>query len=444
MEPSRGKIKETVLLVLLHILLPTVDIFTDLLLVGRFYYYGEHPGWGTMMFLPFLANYTISWYAWFHADKRKMIGALAALFCWYPQYKTVEVIRLVWTEGLAGGLAKKSQFQRDIAQYEVFCESVPSTLTVGFLLVQAAVLRKDGMEHLIDLNSKKDVVLFGFSFGSSFFSASFGMAKSLKVGPCRILAQTKSTIEGLLSPRFILIFFSIAVTFAGKALALATSIAARDECTELLDEYQHTASAVAIITTLCPGFFTALFACYHHRMIKTFLAHPSIYLLPAFTHFTFATTKLSARKDEESSNVGGGGEAETFIAFSPKYTAVNIALSFAGQVAYFVVLYPIEQRWDCHLSNNLKLDVSVFMAGSLLTLFITFDSKVLSWYANTVSTEYGALHPAQPQVPFVLRGQEVVEEVVLGQLATGNLQLAIKGPVEPDAKKCAGDSSRSY
>ena len=107
-ESSRGKIKETVLLFLLHIILPTVDIFTDLQLVGRFYNNKDY-GWGTMMFLPFLANYTHSWYAWFYADKRKMVGALAALFCCYPQYKTVMVIRKVWTDGLADGLAKKGQ-----------------------------------------------------------------------------------------------------------------------------------------------------------------------------------------------------------------------------------------------------------------------------------------------------------------------------------------------
>ena len=441
MESSRGKIKETVLLFLLHIVLPTVDIFTDLQLVGRFYHNGD-KGWGTLMFLPFLANYMISWYAWFYADKRKMVGALAALFCCYPQYKTVEVIRKVWTGGLADGLAKKGQFQRNITQYEVFCESVPSTFIIGYLVVQAAILRKPSLKHLIDVNSKADVVLFGFSLGSSFLSAAFGMAKSLNVGPCRILALAKSTIQGLLSPRFILIFFSIAVTFAGKALALATSIAVnpsdesdvqnyntRPDCGtlssnstdyqlptgdyQLADEYQGTASAVAVITTLCPGLFTALFACYHRRMIKTFLIHPSVYLLPTFTHFTFATTKLSVKKDQAASNVEA--EAETFIVFCPKYTAVNIVFSFIGQVAYFAALYPLEQTWDCHLSNNLKWDVSLYVAGSLLTLFITFGDKTISRWTNTDSTEYGALLPAQPQVPYVLRGQEAVEEVVLAQ-----------------------------
>ena len=67
------------------------------------------------------------------------------------------------------------------------------------------------------------------------------------------------------------------------------------------------------------------------------------------------------------------------------------------------------------VSNNLKWDVSLYVAGSLLTLFITFGDKTISRWTKTDSTEFGALLPAQPQVPYVLRGEEAVEEVVLAQ-----------------------------
>ena len=101
-------IKETVVLSLLNVVLPTVDVYSDFALVLNFYrgsrrnpycdeeykadrinwnerincYYNDdvpssnvtytpHYGWGTMMLLPFLLNFLICWYVWATTDKRK-------------------------------------------------------------------------------------------------------------------------------------------------------------------------------------------------------------------------------------------------------------------------------------------------------------------------------------------------------------------------------------
>ena len=96
------KIKETIILSVLNVVLPSVDVYSDIALVGNFlvgsrrnpycdelypnnyysdfidrlncYYndsvpttnvtYTSHYGWASMMFVPFLFNYLICWYVW--------------------------------------------------------------------------------------------------------------------------------------------------------------------------------------------------------------------------------------------------------------------------------------------------------------------------------------------------------------------------------------------
>merc|ERR1712218_182817 len=66
-----------------------------------------------------------------------------------------------------------------------------------------------------------DSVLFLVGFSSSIITSSLGLAKNLKVGPCRILPEQKTNLGGLLSPRFILILFACGFTLVGKGVALS-------------------------------------------------------------------------------------------------------------------------------------------------------------------------------------------------------------------------------
>ena len=66
--------KETILLVLLSIILPSLDVYSDLVLIVKFYI-----GRGTMMVVPFLLNYLICWYVWATTDKWKAVTCLPEL-----------------------------------------------------------------------------------------------------------------------------------------------------------------------------------------------------------------------------------------------------------------------------------------------------------------------------------------------------------------------------
>ena len=125
------KVKETLLLTFLNVLLPTVDIFTDQISITKLYigtlahvdcdekrelepfrlrgyaidswgdakskcianssteglYHIRHPIWATSLLVPFLINYLTTWAIWWSIDKRKAISWIAPLLSVYPQVR---------------------------------------------------------------------------------------------------------------------------------------------------------------------------------------------------------------------------------------------------------------------------------------------------------------------------------------------------------------------
>ena len=133
---TRQQIQETAILFLLNIALPTVDVVTDLILVQKFFVSG-HPNFGTTLLLPFLANYILTWVAWWKMDKKKNVMFLMSVtFGCYPQAKAASVIRWIWADP-AKGIQKKRSLMRDISEFEVFAEAVPVVLIMTVLLVKA-------------------------------------------------------------------------------------------------------------------------------------------------------------------------------------------------------------------------------------------------------------------------------------------------------------------
>ena len=131
-----------------------------------------------------------------------------------------------------------------------------------------------------------------------------GLAKSLKVGPCRIPPEQKTQLRGFLSPRFVLLFFACGLALFEKAAALADTVT----CTSETETSENDLGAVdiAIFTFFLPGFIIGLFACWHRGILKTFLAHPSIFLpSPASL---LSPTQIIAAEEKEQVRGGGGGE----------------------------------------------------------------------------------------------------------------------------------------
>ena len=442
--PSRWeKIKETVILILLSVILPSVDVFSDGGVTFVFFrgsrhnpycdqefearriiswgetlncYYNDsvptsnvtytsHVGWGSMMLVPLLLNYLICWYVWATTDKRKAVTWIAALFSFYPQFVACKIIWLIWSDSKKG-LKKKQHLERDLVQIETFVEAVPSTITMTYLFIRK-LQEAEGHQVIFDDHNDKDFILFLVAYLTSIISSSLGLAKSLKVGPCRILPEQKRCLRGLLSPRFILIFFACGFSLVAKGFGLAGGVQALEG-----GDFLAGGGALALSTFFLPGFLTGLFACWHKGILKTFLVHPSVFLLPVFSSFTFASnSKVCCGGGGQTEDTENGPEAEkdeTFITFSPKYTVVNAGLSAVGVLA-FVFAFPLIQNlqplsyWD----TVLPIVGTPFILGLLPTLAATFSNRCTCCRSCCCSCcdgsfDLGALLPSAPRTQYIL------------------------------------------
>ena len=439
--PSRGeKIIETLVLGVLNIALPSADVNSDLGLIYVFYrgsrenpycdekypywrneerldcYYDDdvptsnvtytpHYGWGTMMLLPFLLNYLISWYVWAITDKRKAVTWVAALLSFYPQFVALKIIRQIWVNPKRG-LQKKRHLERDLSQIETFWESVPSVLIMSYLTGQR-IRESKGSE--IIFNHGTNYVLFLVAISTSTVTTSLGLSKNLKVGPCRILHEQRKNLKGLLSPRFVLIFFACGLTLVGKGVAVASSVAFADfgRCSQ--DAGLAAKAAIVVSTVFLPGFLLSLFSCWHRGILKTFLAQPSIFLLPVFSHFTFVSnSKLCGGGGEERGEVESA-EEETFITFSPKYTAVNVCVSIAGFLASVLMMHLTSpNHWNCFERYQAYGGRLSSLLGLLLTLVVAFsNNRVFKRFCCASCSlsqpfEVGALLTSSPHTPYIL------------------------------------------
>ena len=104
------------------------------------------------------------------------------------------------------------------------------------------------------------------------------------------------------------------------------------------EEHKVLVIATSVLTIYLPGFVLGVAACWQENMLETIIAHPSLVLMPTFTHFTFrSNTRWCRGQMEEEEEEGGkpsGDSTESFITFSPKFTIVNIILSIIGSVIY--------------------------------------------------------------------------------------------------------------
>ena len=214
-------LKETILLGILNIGLPTADVYSDIALTAKLYtatitttdwtydhYNGTwtrtsttsigHPIYATCLLIPFLVNYALGWRAWYFSDmknhhqRKKFTWILALLGC-YPQLLAARVIWLFWKQP-GKALRKKKHLERNVIENEVFTEAVPSTLIMTGLMVYLIIQSRPDPEcQLFSCEDARILVagygegdgygkyLFFTTFATSVLSAGLGLAKCLKV-----------------------------------------------------------------------------------------------------------------------------------------------------------------------------------------------------------------------------------------------------------------------
>ena len=439
-------VKETLLMGTLSIGLPTSDVGSDGTLIYKLYgglpyhpncsttgyyelsatclagipeeevKYDYHLTWATMLLVPFLLNYFASWFTWHRIDKSKKITWIACVFNVYPQLRAASVIRELWRDPKKG-VVKKRKFEREMSEAEVFLEASLTTFVMTYIVRRITDDTND-RDSTITSNGRADHhlgandALFWISFLTSFISAGLGMAKSLKIGPCRILPD-KGLLGGLLTVRFILIFFACSGTLFGKATYFTNSL----ECSTSNNLLISTTLAFSSVTL--PGLITGMIFIRHRSLLKTFLTHPSLVLLPVFTFFSFESNAKWCSSNRNS-------ESEVEIAFSVNATCFNILFSLATPIVFTLTGTTYDS--DFHCKKTLKDTLVILLVGLLLTVILLLTTRSSSCCPSSCSCapsstsccppiEFGLYLPDSPRKVFVRdqtqpnRRKEIKEEM---------------------------------
>ena len=426
-----GKRQEVLLLIALNIILPTVDIYSDLnLAVGLFS--NGYPNYGLLMMVPFLLCYLLSWVAWYNLDKRRHLTWMAAAVNCYPQYCAARVVFLLCRGNTKKAMVEKKLYEREVSEIEVFSEAVLCKFVLLFIMMKALnaetsvqsynsndayesfeTFNENGTipdleEHNLILGEKYsyNYYLFFVTLSSSAISAALGMSKVLKVGPCKILEEG-GALGGLLAPRFLLLVLTVEATLMGKSCVFVTIFCAWEK----ESVFYSLANKIALIfcTQFLPGLLLALRSldsldspdslCHNRNSVKSILRHPSLLLLPVFSHFTFSGNSFCrANRNKE----------EIRVMFNRRATLVNIGLSIMGLIGFilaaasddflarwngtsYVSLFPVDFAF---LNWMLILSVLLTVLSMLLTLlFLYLDSFPCS---AIPPLQYCAFIPSDP------------------------------------------------
>ena len=354
----------------------------------------RHPAWTSMMILPFLASYIMTWCLWYQIDHRKQITWLACLLNLYPQARAAGVILELWRNPRSG-LAKKKKFEREVTEMEVFMEAVPTTFVMTYII--GRLIAKDNPKVRKALRGEvgsSSHILFLTTYLTSIFSASMGMAKVLKVGPCKVLKEG-GLLSGFLTMRFILIFLACLFTLFGKSMFLLTYLSEKSPTNFIFF------SILDFIVVSLPGLITAFCFTWHQGSFKTFLNHPSFLLLPTFTYFSF---RSNSKKYCNPTDVIL--KTETELCFSLRATFANILFSSLSVMIYSFMrpstfTFPVRSLRD--IPGALTLASSSI--GILFTAFFLSTTYSSSFNSScsfcSPPLEFGVYRPLLPRKAFV-------------------------------------------
>jgi hypothetical protein len=120
------------------VVLPTLDVYSDLSLVVPWYLDG-HPKYALMMTIPPLLNLGFTSYKWWSSEKssEKKWSWLLVILQFYSQFKALQVINLLWKKDPKAH-EKKKEMLKEVSSLEPFLESTPSTLIMTMIWFLAA------------------------------------------------------------------------------------------------------------------------------------------------------------------------------------------------------------------------------------------------------------------------------------------------------------------
>ena len=349
-----GAATDIIKLLILNVVLPTADIYTDVRLVITLMKRG-HYMFGLSLIAPIFLNCSVTWFSWWKMEKlqvKKWTWILVILQIW-PQYRAMRVIFL-FLKGNPKAINKKADIDRDLGGLEPFLESVP---TVFVCTVIRAANPHDEFLSLFIGHGYNDVAKFNSSYMISLVSSAMGMAKFLHTGPSRMFPQT-GHLGGYLTWRYIVLAFAIGFTFAGKVMVLRF-------CIFVNTKPQHIEPPISDIATniITFSFINLYFQCFLAVLLlhlsatscmgrlKTMSNYPALVLMPVFTFLTFAPKGFKCCGHIK------GSPRDNAISFSKRWTMANMILSVIsaiGTMAIHAYSLPLDVEKLNDDGNNLN------------------------------------------------------------------------------------------
>ena len=417
----REKITETSVIMTINMALPTVDVYSDLYFIAKLIIHNQLK-WAGLLLAPFLLNYLICWNVWRRLDQRKTISWIPALLGCYPQYSAARVIRTLWRTP-ARGMRDKRRLDREVSELEVFGEAVFTVLVMTFFMMRGLLSGdyREGKEGALifgegywivndtlftsrdDIPSEfldeathspsTDYYLFFLTYSTSIMTASLGLAKTLLVGPCRVLPEG-GALGGLCGGKFLLLMCAMGCTLVSKGLALAG----------VFEDDNPIYQMLSLTSMFGPGLLLSVLSLCHYRLApRDVLSHPSLLLLPVFTYFTFRASGCC------TSHPGGR------LAFSRTWTLANLGLSLAGLVVFASLVYVRHGCLFCP-SGSYLVDYQHCLPVPVGALFLTplflFLDSCHPCCCHQQPLQKSVLVPKDPLVEYVVTREEGLEEVI--------------------------------
>jgi len=248
----------------------------------------------------------------------------------WPQYRAFQLLIALWKDQNKYH-DKLEKFNRDVSSLEPFIEAVP---TVFILL---AIFFRDGRIFYTSLSDLgifgiPKIIIFWTTFGLSVFSASMGISKFIKIGPCQILPSDKWHCG------FFLVFLNVFLTLCAKGCVLAISLSPFS-----LAAAQHlnrrtfiTIFIIWLSTCILPNLILAMLILVKAVGLKNtgrvIWRYPALVLMPIFSFWTTGPPK-------SSNSCCGYCQRSYSIEVSYFYTLLNATITIVVN-CFFILFIP--------------------------------------------------------------------------------------------------------
>lgn len=277
--------------VMFDVVLPTLDVYSDLSLIIPWFIIG-HGGYGLSMTVPLLFQFASTAYKWFKMETpqdKKWSWVFLILQLW-PQLKAFRVILLIYKNDRRANAEKKA-LNSEIGTTEPFLEAWPSCIIMTIIFAHAMYGSGEDNAEAVFGSSNASEIRFFISYSISIFTACFGMTKLMQIGPCPVLTE-EGLFGGLLNSMFIIHFLAVMFSATTKILFVGMLFGAAANGAGgsfYIPDRVSTFAPLLLITFLPNLMLSSISIAKSTGFSKTFfeviLRYPALWLLPVATYF---------------------------------------------------------------------------------------------------------------------------------------------------------------